>query len=48
MAKGSVNNDVGVPTVSLYIHENIAPEAIIRSVKRESPQPDLFVKPEIL
>ena len=36
-----------VPTVSLHIHENIAPEAIIRSVKRETPQPDLFAKPEM-
>ncbi|MCI0468685.1 MAG: hypothetical protein L0Y62_01290, partial [Nitrospirae bacterium] len=36
-----------VPTVSLHIHENIAPEAIIRSIKRESPQPDLFAKPDM-
>jgi adenine-specific DNA-methyltransferase len=36
-----------VPTVSLHIHENIAPEAIIRSVKRETPQPDLFAKPDM-
>ena len=36
-----------VPTVSLHIHENIAPEAIIRSIKREDPQIDLFAKPEM-
>jgi len=36
-----------VPTVSLHIHERIAPEAIIRSIKRESPQPDLFSKPDM-
>jgi len=36
-----------VPTVSLHIHENVAPEAIIRSIKRESPQPDLFAKPDM-
>jgi adenine-specific DNA-methyltransferase len=36
-----------VPTVSLHIHEHIAPEAIIRSIKRESPQPDLFAKPDM-
>ena len=29
-----------VPTVSLHIHERIAPEAIIRSIKREEPQID--------
>lgn len=36
-----------VPTVSLHIHERIAPEAIIRSIKREDPQADLFAKPEM-
>ncbi len=36
-----------VPTVSLHIHENIAPEAIIRSIKREEPQIDLFAKPDM-
>lgn len=36
-----------VPTVSLHIHERIAPEAIIRSIKREDPQVDLFAKPEM-
>ncbi len=36
-----------VPTVSLHIHEHVAPEAIIRSIKRESPQPDLFAKPDM-
>ncbi|HBR22501.1 MAG TPA: site-specific DNA-methyltransferase, partial [Nitrospiraceae bacterium] len=36
-----------VPTVSLHIHERIAPEAIIRSIKREDPQVDLFAKPEL-
>ena len=36
-----------VPTVSLHIHEHIAPEAIIRSVKREPTQPELFAKPDL-
>lgn len=36
-----------VPTVSLHIHERIAPEAIIRSIKREDSQADLFAKPEM-
>lgn len=36
-----------VPTVSLHIHERIAPEAIIRSIKREEPQIDLFAKPDM-
>lgn len=36
-----------VPTVSLHIHEHIAPEAIIRSVKREPAQPELFAKPDM-
>ncbi len=31
-----------VPTVSLHIHEHIAPEAVVRSIKREEPQADLF------
>lgn len=34
-----------VPTASLHIHERIAPEAIIRTIKREDPQADLFAKP---
>jgi adenine-specific DNA-methyltransferase len=37
-----------VPTVSLHIHERIAPEAIVRSIKREDSQVDLFAKPETL
>ena len=36
-----------VPTVSLHIHERIAPEAIIRSIMREDPQIELFAKPEM-
>ncbi|HHN65749.1 MAG TPA: site-specific DNA-methyltransferase [Nitrospirae bacterium] len=36
-----------VPTVSLHIHERIAPEAIVRSLKREDPQIDLFAKPDL-
>lgn len=36
-----------VPTVSLHIHERIATEAIIRSVKREPAQTDLFAKPDM-
>lgn len=36
-----------VPTVSLHIHENIALDAIIRSIKREEPQIDLFAKPDM-
>ena len=36
-----------VPTISLHIHERIAPEAIIRSIKREDPQVELFAKPEM-
>ena len=36
-----------VPTVSLHIHERIAPEAIVRSIRREDPQIDLFAKPEM-
>ncbi len=38
------NTSFKVPTVSLYIHERIAPEAIIRSIKQETIQLDLFVK----
>lgn len=41
------NTSFEVPTVSLHIHERIAPEAIIRSIKREPIQPDLFAKPEM-
>ena len=36
-----------VPTVSLHIHERIAPEAIVSSLKREDPQIDLFAKPDL-
>ena len=36
-----------VPTVSLHIHERIAPEAIIRSVKRGRPQKKLFATPDL-
>lgn len=36
-----------VPTVSLNMNERIAPEAIVRSIKREDPQADLFAKPEM-
>ena len=36
-----------VPTVSLNMNERIAPEAIVRSIRREDPQIDLFAKPEI-
>ena len=41
------NTSFEVPTVSLHIHERIAPEAIVRSIRREDPQIDLFAKPEI-
>lgn len=37
-----------VSTVSLHIQERIAPEAIIRSIKREEPQMYLFAKPEMV
>lgn len=36
-----------VPTVSLHIHERIAPEAIIRSGKRKPAQLSLFAKPDM-
>lgn len=36
-----------VSTVSLHIHEHIAPEAIIRSVKLEPAQPELSAKPDM-
>ena len=35
------NTSFEVPTVSLPIHERIAPEAIIRSIRREPAQQDL-------
>ena len=38
------NTSFEVPTVSLHIHERISPEAIIRSVKQETIQLDLFIK----
>jgi adenine-specific DNA-methyltransferase len=41
------NTSFEVSTVSLHIHERIAPEAIIRSIKREPAQPDLFAKPDM-
>lgn len=41
------NKSFEVPTGSLHIHERIAPEAIIRSIRREPAQPDLFAKPEM-
>ena len=41
------NTSFEVPTVSLHIHERIAPEAIIRSIKREPAQQDLFAKPDM-
>jgi adenine-specific DNA-methyltransferase len=37
------NTSFEVPAVSLHIYERIAPEAIIRSIKRENNQQDLFV-----
>ena len=36
------NTSFEVPTVSLNINERIAPEAIIRSIKKENNQQDLF------
>jgi adenine-specific DNA-methyltransferase len=39
------NTSFEVPTVSLHIHERIAPEAVIRSIRREPAQTDLFAKP---
>jgi adenine-specific DNA-methyltransferase len=41
------NTSFEVPTVSLHIHMRIAPEAVIRSIRREDPQIDLFAKPEM-
>ncbi len=41
------NTSFEVPTVSLHIHERIAPEAIIRSIRREPAQVDLFAKPDM-
>ncbi len=38
------NTSFEVPTVSLHIHERIAPEAVIRSIKREPAQQDSFGK----
>ncbi|MDP2755357.1 MAG: hypothetical protein Q8P40_13350 [Nitrospirota bacterium] len=38
------NTSFEVPTLSLHIHERIAPEAVIRSIKREPAQQDLFGK----
>ena len=40
------NTSFEVPTVSLHIHERIAPEAVIRFIKRGPAQPDLFAKPD--
>jgi adenine-specific DNA-methyltransferase len=41
------NTSFEVPTVSLHIYERIAPEAIIRSIRREPAQTDLFAKPDM-
>ena len=41
------NTSFEAPTVSLHIHERIAPGAIVRSIRREDPQIDLFAKPEM-
>jgi len=41
------NTSFEVPTVSLHIHERIASEAIIRSIRREPAQTDLFAKPDM-
>ena len=41
------NTSFEVPTISLHIHERIAPEAIVRAIKREDPQIDLFAKPDM-
>jgi len=41
------NISLEVPTVSLHIHERIAPEAVIRSIRREPAQFDLFAKPDM-
>ena len=41
------NTSFEVPTVSLHIHERIAPGAIVRSIRREDPQIDLFAKSEM-
>ena len=40
------NTSFEVFNVSFLIHERIAPEAIIRSIRREPVQPDLFAKPD--
>lgn len=37
-----------VPTESLHIHERIAPQTIMHSIKREDPQANLFAKHEVL
>ena len=39
------NTSFEVPTVSLHIYERIASEAVIRSIRREPAQTDLFAKP---
>ena len=41
------NTSFEVPTVSLHIHERIAPEAVIHSIRREPAQTDLFAKPDM-
>jgi adenine-specific DNA-methyltransferase len=41
------NTSFEVPTVSLHIHMRIAPEAVIRSIRREPAQFDLFAKPDM-
>lgn len=35
------NTSFEVPTISLHIHERISPEAMIRSIRRETAQQDL-------
>ena len=41
------NTSFEVPTVSLHIHERIAPEAISRSIRIKPAQTDLFAKPDM-
>ena len=41
------NTSFEVPTVSLHIYERIASEAVIRSIRREPAQTDLFAKPDM-
>jgi len=41
------NTSFEVPIVSLHIHERIASETIIRFIRREPAQTDLFAKPDM-